>query len=589
MPKISFSQLLGPVAAREDVRLTAARRDQRMSEGTARQSQSPAAGEHYDTERSQAIVRVILVTLGSAYLVYGMFSGQIPEQARWLIIPLLSGVMIASLALLGAVLRWPGVNHPRRMIGMAHDYAALAIAMTFGGAVLMPLYSLLLWVTIGNGFRYGPRYHLGATVLALVVLGIVIWGNAYWREQTFASLTLLMTTILVPAYAHRLLTRLHRARDEALEANIAKSRFLAQASHDLRQPIHAISLFTACLRDTGLHGEQRQMVNNIDKSLNSVAGLFRSLLDVSTLDSGRVSVKSQVVSLGDLIGEVARQNSEVAQWSKSPLMAMPTAVFVKTDPELLTTIVQNIVSNALKYAPGKPVLIGCRRRGRTISVEIHDRGPGIEAHHLPRLFEEFYQVRAPGDRDVEGVGLGLSIVQRLARLMGLTVTIASRVGHGTRVKIDGLPIAQRPQPIGRHGKASPPNALSELKVLLVEDDEIVLDATAMVLTKWGCVVRRETGIPADDGAQFDLVITDFDLGGKTTGLDCINEMNRRAGRAVPSIIMTGHDPERVRQSIGSTSVSILSKPVHPAELRSTLVAQRFKALRALATANSSDT
>ncbi|CAM5406764.1 Sensory/regulatory protein RpfC [Mycolicibacterium aubagnense] len=534
-------------------------------------------GGAYDTERAQAIIRVVLITAGIVYMQYA-FSHDLVRD-RWIFLTVAATIAVASPAILAAVIIWPGVYHSRRAIGMAHDYSALGIAMSFGGFTMLPLYSLLLWVTIGNGFRYGPRYHLAATGAALVTLAIVATLSPDWQQQPYVTVTLVLTTILVPAYAHGLLTRLHRARDAALEANLAKSRFLAQASHDLRQPIHAISLFTACLRDTGLDGEQKRMVANIDKSLNSVAGLFRSLLDLSTLDSGRVVVKADTVALEEVLEEVVRQNTEAAQWSGATIRLVKTRHLARVDPGLLTTIVQNVVSNALKYAPGRPVLIGCRRKGRSLSIQICDQGNGIAEHHLPRLFDEFYQVRAPGDKDIEGVGLGLSIVRRLSDLMGLTVSIHSQIGHGTTVTIGGLPVADALDQAARAARSEPPTILSDLRVLLVEDDEIVLAATATLLQHWGCKVRQETGIPALTDVDFDLIISDFDLGEQTTGIDCIDIVRQRAGRPIPAIIMTGHDPEKVRQSISDAGISVLSKPVRPAELRSILVAHKQKVLR----------
>jgi len=532
-------------------------------------------------ERSQALVRVALVVPGIAYMLHEVWSGQIPPAHRALIFGLAGATLAVSLLILGAVLCWPGVNHARRLAGMAHDYGAIAVAMSVGGEALTPLYALLLWVTIGNGFRYGPRYHLGATLAALGVLAVVAAVNPYARAHPYVGLTLLLTTLLVPAYAHVLLTRLHRARDAALEASQAKSRFLAQASHDLRQPIHAISLFTACLRDTGLNAEQRRMVANIDHSLDGVSRLFRSLLDLSTLDSGRVAVQAEVIALDGLLADVARQNAEAAERAGVALRRVPTRAHVRADAGLLATMVQNVVSNAIKYASGGPVLIGCRRRpGGTLDIQVLDRGPGIDERHLPHLFEEFYRVHAPGDRDVEGVGLGLAIVRRLARLMGLSVAIRSRLGQGTCVAITGLPLAggaPAGQPAARAGAHG---GLEGYRVLLIEDDPVVRAATALLLARWGCVVRQEAGLPGGDLAQVaagcDLIVTDFDLGGGLTGGECVARLRHAAGRAVPAIVMTGHDADRVRHLTREAGVFVLSKPVRPAELRSVIVAQRLK-------------
>lgn len=533
-------------------------------------------------ERSQAIVRMVTIDLGICYMVYQLARGHIPAQNRPIIAGLCLVIGLGSLLLLLAVLRWPRPNRVRRMLGTAHDYVAILVALMFGGEALLPIYALLLWTTIGNGYRYGARYHLVAVGAAVVIVLVVGQVNDYVRAQPYLLYTLLLTAVLSPAYGHMLLTRLYRARDEAQEANRAKSRFLAQASHDLRQPIHAISLFTACLRDTELNAEQRKMVASIDHSLNSVTRLFRSLLDLSVLDSGRVAVKSEAVVLGPLLNDLARQNAEAAQWAGVQLRVAPCHATVLTDRALLTTVLQNIVSNAIKYAPGAKVLIGCRRRGDTVALQVLDRGPGIAEAHLPRVFDEFYRVHAPGDRDVDGVGLGLAIVQRLSVLMGLTVHLRSTLGRGTVLILAGLPLdaSQAPSALPQGDAALSP--VHGFRVLLLEDDPLVRSATEVLLKRWGCVVRGEPGLPGEGAEACDLILTDFDLGEKTTGSDCVAEIRRRAGRQVPAIVMTGHDPERVRRLTPEPDVVILSKPLRPAELRSVIVAQRLKAEAALA-------
>ncbi|MGB3069474.1 MAG: hybrid sensor histidine kinase/response regulator [Ottowia sp.] len=536
---------------------------------------APASGA---LERSQAIVRMTTIYLGVGYMTYQLARGRIPPDNRTVIATLCVVIAIGSLLLLLAVLRWPQPNRARRILGTAHDYAAILVALIFGGEALLPIYALLLWTTIGNGYRYGARYHLVAVAVALLTLVAVGQLNDYVRGQPYLLSTLFLTAILVPAYGHVLVTRLYRARDEAMEASRAKSRFLAQASHDLRQPIHAISLYTACLRDTGLDAEQRQMVASIDRSLNSVSQLFRSLLDLSVLDSGRAVVKAEAIALDHLLNDIARQNAETAQWSGVTLKVVPTRSRILADAGLLGTVLQNIVSNALKYASGGPVLIGCRRQGHVMAIQVYDRGPGIAEQHLPQVFDEFYRIHAPGDRDIDGVGLGLSIVRRLTALMGLSVSIRSVVGKGTCVTVSGLPlIAAEPAGPAAPRMVSAPTVIGGYKVLLIEDDPLVLAATATLLESWGCAVRRETGMPGDGSEDCDLVLTDFDLGEKTTGSECIAEVRRRTGRQVPAIVMTGHDPEKVRQLTEQPDVVVLSKPVRPAELRSVIVAQRLTA------------
>ncbi|WP_099050786.1 hybrid sensor histidine kinase/response regulator [Pararhizobium polonicum] len=529
-------------------------------------------GEPYDAERGQAIVRIVVVPLFFLYI--------IPA----LILTHRTGVLVTAFGFYSAfyfpfvwLLLYDTVKRPgnylwRRGAAMTGDYIAMTFAMSVGGATTLPVYATLLWVTVGNGLRFGTTYLAAATGAAVAAIGVATLLNEYWQANPYMVLTLAVTAILVPGYIFVLIQRLQKATTLAHEANLAKSRFLAQASHDLRQPIHAISLFTACLRDAGLGREERQMVENIDRSLQSLSHLFRSLLDISTLDSGKVIPKMEAVSIGALIEDVVRQNSQAAQWAKVTLRAVPSRCHVHVDNVLLTTMIQNIVTNALKYAPGQPVLIGCRRRGGKLAIEIYDRGGGIAAEYLPLVFDEFYQVRERGDKDVDGVGLGLPIVRRLGHLMGLSISIRSVKDQGTAVIIDGLQIVPLPAAKAKSGIPRLPPVLEGLRIVLVEDDEDVLLATAMLLEKWGCRVQAETAAPTER-VECDILITDFDLGQGQTGTDCIAAVRELAGRDVSAIVMTGHDEARVRADLGDAAIPILSKPVRPAELRSVLTAQ----------------
>lgn len=537
-------------------------------------TEGPHRDGEAETERAQALVRVVLASVATLYILIGAVIGFLPDGS---ILPLTAYpavFIVVSIALLLAITRRPGTFPARRLLAMVHDYAAITFTLIIGGEYVSPVYAILLWVTVGNGMRYGSGYLAIATGFALASLAIVAYSGAYWSEHPYFVATLVLTTIIVPAYAHLLLRNTRRAHDTAIAANLTKSRFFAQASHDLRQPVHAISLFTACLRDSGLTPDQGRMVDNIDRALQSVSRLFRSLLDISTLDSGKVRPRAEAVPLGELLRDVAERNREAARQAGVTLRIVPTRLHVRIDPDLLATMVQNIISNAVKYAPGAPVLIGCRRRGGSLTLEVHDRGRGIPADHLPRVFDEFYRVPEPG-RDVEGVGLGLSIVRRIGGIMGLDASIVSRSGRGTVVRIAGLSIVPAEERTVVQRPAGPVTPLSGMRILLIEDDRDVLLATTALLERWGCSVQAETAMPEGVGAC-DLVITDFDLNGPLTGAACIARVAAMLGRPVPAVIMTGHDEGRVRQELGDDAITVVAKPVHPSTLRAVLVAQKLR-------------
>jgi signal transduction histidine kinase/CheY-like chemotaxis protein len=523
-----------------------------------------------DTERAQATVRLMSALLVTVYGPILAWAGQLPLERAVILAIHGAAFLVVSLLLRWAIIRWPG-NYPvRRGFAMINDYSALGFHLAMGGRVLLPVYAVVLWMTVGYGVRYGSRYLAAATALALLDLAVVAYLTPYWREQPYVTVTLVLATLIVPAYTHFLLRSNERSYAREREATLAKTRFLAQASHDLRQPIHSIALFADCLRDENLNGHQRHLVDSIDRSLNSVSHLFRSILDSYTLDSGKLEPKPQTVCLRDVLETVVRDSRDTAShWAEVPIRIRAGDARVLTDPHLLSTIVQNLVSNAVKYGEGSAVLIGMRRRGHTFALQVHDRGRGIPDAHLRMVFEEFYRVRLQRDRDIEGLGLGLSIVKRLCALLGLQVGIRSRVGQGTTVTVEGFRMADAAQPAQAPRTAAGASRLNGLRVLLIEDDANVLMATAMLLERWGCVVQQARAMPAAT-PHCDVVISDYDLNAEMTGAECIARVRERLGTQVPAVLLTGHDTKAIRDVLADPALPILAKPIRAAELRSLL-------------------
>lgn len=526
-----------------------------------------------NTELDQANLRIIIASIAVVYI--GVL-GFLPGQRLDTYLPVITYIclfLLVSIVLRQTIVRWPGHYPARRIFAMVHDYAGTCFGLVVGGEAALPLYAVIIWVNLGNGMRYGSRYLAIATVLALLALLVVYRLTPVWQAQPFMVLMLMITSTVIPFYAHLLLERTRKASEEAVAANLEKSRFLAQASHDLRQPIHSIGLFTACLRESRLGDEERRLVDNIDRSLLNVSQLFRSILDLYTLDNGRILPKLQAVNLGEWLADLIRQNAEAARWAGVELRLRPCEHWVRTDPALLATMVQNVLSNCFKYGAHQPVLIGVRKRGAGLAIVIHDRGNGIAEEHLPKVFEEFYRVRQVRDKDVEGVGLGLSIVKRLGQLIGVEVALRSRLGRGTAVTLSGLPLAAPQQMQINRDDARQVGLLTGLKVCLVEDDRNVLMATSALLERWGCEVQAELS-GRDLTTDCDIIVADYDLGSHATGIECIDDVRRQRGFAVPAMIITGHDIEKIQAALHDRQIAILSKPVRPAELRATLRALR---------------
>ncbi|RFP91118.1 response regulator [Rhodobacteraceae bacterium 63075] len=360
---------------------------------------------------------------------------------------------------------------------------------------------------------------------------------------------------------------LDQARHAAEDANRAKSSFLAQASHDLRQPVHAIGLFTASMKETSLEEDQRDMVNSIEKSVESLTHLFGSLLDIFRLEVGGVTPRAAPADLGDLVARLVDQNRDAARRRGCRLRAVGSAAWVHTDAGLLATMVQNILSNAFKYAPGSQVLIGPRRSGGRLGLQICDTGPGIDPSQAEAVFEEYYRLDASSAPEVEGMGLGLAIVRRLGDLLDLDVRLSSIPGKGTSVTIFGLDQvdpaeAERVSPARAH-------PLSGRRICLIDSDPVIRAATVRLLERWGCLVEVHDAPPSQAQAC-DIILTDIPAQGEIGGSELIHVLRDRAGWDIPVAVLTGHSVAEAGPVAARLDAPVLHKPVSPAKLRATL-------------------
>lgn len=531
-----------------------------------------------DLEMIQALLRMAVIASSALYTLIAYEVEDMTATRTWVILAYCFAFGIVNTGLIIRIAQKPGASTPRRMFALVVDNMAGIVTITVGGEAMLPVYSVMLGMTVGYGMRYGRTYLLLSTGFALASLALIIRFTPFLQQHPAVAVMMILTMLVLPLFVYFLLSRLHIALEQTQAANEAKSRFLAQASHDLRQPIHSISLFTACLRDGQLGTDERRLVDNIERALSAVEQLFRSLLDIYTLNQGDMKPRLETIDVDALLSNLVSQNSEAANWAGVEVRLRPCRKHVRCDAALLRTLVQNLLSNAFKYAPDKPVLIGCRQYKGKLSIGVYDLGRGISAEHLPHLCNEFYRVREKRDQDIEGVGLGLSIVSRIARLLKLQLSIKSRPDHGTSVVVDGLPI------IPANVVASEPDIdwnkrlLGGLRVLLIEDNHNVLQATAMLLRKWGCAVQTASAIP-QTRVDCDLVVTDFDLDRTASDADNIAYLREMRGRGIPAIVITGHELQHVQQSLNDPEIPILSKPVRPAELRSLLLSFKMNQMQ----------
>jgi signal transduction histidine kinase len=484
----------------------------------------------------------------------------------------------AGYAFVGAMLyAWtrarPGHYPVRRLAAIILDAAALSYGIILNPTVTLPLFAAMVFIVTGNGLRYGRSYLIAAAVTVQIALFCIYAIVPFDEQYAHVAITMSLTAIVLPVHAYIMLKRTETARREAEAANRAKSRFLSQASHDLRQPLHACAMLAGNLRDKALTPEALSIVDRIERTLANASGLFRSLLHASMLESGKLTPQLEPVDLGALIGEVAAANEAVAKLAKCDIRVVDTQSHGLTDRALLQSMIQNLVSNALQHANGT-VLIGVRRRLGGAAVEVWDNGPGIAPDDIPFIFDEYYRTENNITGNPAGAGLGLANVRGLATLLGMVASAKSIEGKGTCVAISGLKLVA-PLPGPRPGRlAGISNALAaplrDFRILFIEDDSDVLATTADMMRQWGCKVDASLTIPERIDKPFDVLVTDFDLGRGQTGIDAIAIFRAARGGAAPVVVLTGMASRVTPQLNDVPLVTILEKPVHPADLRSLL-------------------
>ncbi|WP_113132107.1 PAS domain-containing hybrid sensor histidine kinase/response regulator [Hyphomicrobiales bacterium] len=376
------------------------------------------------------------------------------------------------------------------------------------------------------------------------------------------------------------LTRVNRelaeARAAAEEANIGKTRFFAAAGHDILQPLNAARLYSSSLVERLGDSDNSTLVENIDSSLESVEAILGAVLDISRLDTGAMKPRLQSVPLNDLLRRVETDFAPIARAKDLELVIMPTSLVVRSDPNLLRRVVQNLVSNAIKYTLTGKVLVGVRRHGAMATIEVLDSGIGIPSSKFRTVFKEFARLDE-GARTASGLGLGLSIVDRISRVLSHPVSLQSTPGKGTGFKVTlpldvgaGEPVAVRPVV---PNKAS--EALNGLRVLCIDNEPRILEGMKVLLSGWGCVVSTAESVAAcaemtgEPAEKPHAIIADYHLD-DGTGIEAIAKIRLSAAEAIPALLVTADRSPEVRAAAERDGVSIQNKPVRPAAMRAWL-------------------
>lgn len=375
-------------------------------------------------------------------------------------------------------------------------------------------------------------------------------------------------------------SELRAQKEDAEKANFSKTRFLAAASHDLRQPMHALGLFIGELQGMVNTQEQRKIVIKVEESVEAMSGLLNSLLDISKLDAGVVVPQIQDFNISAPLNRIEQNYRSLAAGKSIKFRIVPCDMIVRSDPVLFERILVNFISNALRYTPsGGRILIGCRRRDGKLRIEVRDNGIGIPLDEQKNIFQEFVQL-ANKERDRSmGLGLGLAIVERLSRLLRHPIYLHSTLGKGAVFAIE-LPIAAQSACM-QVGKPSLPESQSknpqfedisiEKLVLVVDDDPLVRSSTCGILTSWGyqvCVASSLHEVKNKFEQQsFDLVVCDYRLP-DGTGLDVIDYISSNRSKVTPCILVSGDTSPDILQKVIESGYNLLNKPVRPAKLRS---------------------
>jgi len=447
--------------------------------------------------------------------------------------------------------------------GLAVFSPYLRSFIAFAGLALIP-FSIRF-------FLEDSRLHWTLGIMFLLYLSVILISGYNMKRAVRKSIELRLENLNLVDDLIVKNTQAEQARTDAEQADISKSKFLAAASHDLRQPLHALGLFVDALSSRIHFPEVRDIVDNIRISTDALSDLLNALLDISKLDAGVLEPKKTDFPLRPLLQRIHTDFSELASNKSLSLRIVDCGYVIHTDPAMLERILRNLVSNAIRYTQQGRVLLGCRRQGNQLSIEIHDTGMGISSHQIEHIFDEFYQVENPERDRQKGLGLGLAIVKRLAELLHCTISLSSTVAKGSVFKVS-VPFVGSAQPALAQAQTFV-NDIKGTRVLVIDDEALVRRGMCKVLEEWGCEVIQAESIDQAlsllaDACEIDIILTDYRLRENQTGIEAIHRIHGACAKQIPAIILTGDTaPERLREAKAS-GFRLLHKPVSSAKLRS---------------------
>ncbi|HEX9205892.1 MAG TPA: ATP-binding protein [Candidatus Deferrimicrobiaceae bacterium] len=442
-----------------------------------------------DSEHEQALIRVVLTAVIFVYLRWSMLRDGYNGSPEILALLLCGLYHLFAIGLFLFIVRHPGVSPFRRYMGAAGDLGLTSVGIYLAEEAGAPLYVVLLWVIFGNGFRYGRRYLFVSSVIGTVGFGLAVWMNPYWHDKRIMGIGLQIGTIILPLYVSSLLQKLTAAAQRAEEANRAKNRFLANMSHEMRTPLNGIIGLIDLLRGTPMTAEQEELVKAVDASGKTLLFLMQDVLDLSKIESGKVSVKVSDFDLHELLkNTVAIIEPQARGKGLEMFLHVPANVpfLLRGDPLLLQQVLLNLLGNAVKFTERGDVgvrahLVTETPGGATVRFEVADTGIGISPEAQRRIFDRFAQADESITRRYGGTGLGTTISKEIVEMMGGRIGVQSVPGAGSTFWF----VLELEKQRGEEREAALASALSSCRALVVSSDATVSAAIRWHLSAWG--------------------------------------------------------------------------------------------------------
>lgn len=554
-----------------------------------------------DSEHGQALVRLVIFVGVMIYLLLGAAFGGLAQDVSQTALAMSSiGVSIGSV-LFCWILWAPGKSNVRRIIGMIADYGLMSTAMAFMGEPLAWLYVIMMWVTVGNGLRYGNRFLAGAVSMAAIGFAVVLLTNGYWGSNLSLGVGLLVGLIAVPMYLSGLLRQLTRATQEAHRANEAKSRFLANMSHEFRTPLNGLSGMSELLATTRLDSEQRECLSTIQASTRSMLALVEDVLDISAIEAGKLKLDIAEFSpreLIDNVGMILLPQARAKKLSYEVRIAADVPDKVRGDSRHLRQVLLNLAGNAVKFTDLGSVRLEVTTfaaAGDKVGLRftVTDTGIGIPVSMQARLFEAFEQADVSLSRRYGGTGLGTTIAKALAESMGGSIGFESAEQRGSSFWVnipfdaaDTAPVSVVPAWIEDQNPHGAENIIAfsdpflrhrarvrSLQILVADDHEANRMVVQRLLQKAGhrvvCVNGGEEVLDALEIADYDTVIVDLHMPG-ISGLDLLKQlriMEAGGGRRTPVLVLSADvTPDAITRCEQAGARAFLAKPIAATKL-----------------------